>query len=240
MYGDRKITAIIPARDEAANIGVVLDQLTALLNTDGGRTVDSVIVCDNASSDKTAEIAAKKGAVVVYEKRATYSLACHAALNRYFSADHSDQDVLVFLDADQTMNVSEIPHLLAPFSDRAQLVIGVRTPMEPGAMNIQQRWGNQLATLLIRLFWGVDVADLGPFRAITAGALKQINMQDETFGWTTEMQVRAIQENITMVEVPVSALSRVGQSKISGTLKGNYRAGKAILGTIFKLKWREL
>ena len=125
------------------------------------------------------------------------------------------------------------------FSNQTELVIGVRTKMQPSAMNIQQRWGNRLATSLMQLFWGVEVADLGPYRAITAGALKQIDMQDETFGWTTEMQVRAIQEDINMVEVPVSVMLRVGQSKISGTLKGNYRAGKAILGTIFKLKWRE-
>ena len=239
MYDNRKITAIVPARDEAANIGIVLDQLAALSNADGSRVVDATIVCDNASSDKTAEIAAEKGAIVVYEERQTYSLACHAALNRFFASNHADEDVLVFLDADQTMNISEMVLLLAPFANRVELVIGCRTRVESGAMNVQQRWGNRLATALIRLFWGVTVTDLGPYRAITAGALKRIDMQDDSFGWTTEMQVRAIQENIRMVEVPVSALMRVGQSKISGTLKGNYRAGKSILATIFKLKWRE-
>ena len=115
MVGKRKITAIVPARNEEANIGIVLDQLAALSGADGSKVVDSVIVCDNASSDCTAEIAAGKGAIVVYEERPTYSLACHAAVNHFFASEHENLDVLVFLDADQTMNVNEMPLLLAPF-----------------------------------------------------------------------------------------------------------------------------
>ncbi len=241
MFDGRRITAIVPARDEEANIGMVLDDIASLKNSDSSLLVDRIIVCDNNSSDKTASIAKMRDVVLVFEERPAYSLACHAALRAFFHENHEDDDILFFVDADQSMQIEELPHLLAPFTTGADIVIGSRIGMQkdPSALNFQQRWGNRLAIVLINLFWGTSITDLGPFRAVSAKALKQIDMQDQTYGWTTEMQVRAIQEDLRMVEVPVSILKRVGQSKISGTLVGNVRAGRAILGTIFKLWWRE-
>lgn len=241
MFDQRSVTAIIPARDEESSIGVVLRELASLVDANGVRIVDRAIVCNNGSVDRTAEIAAQNSAIVVFEERPSYSLACHAALHRYFESDYDETEILVFVDADQSVRIADLPALLAPFSAGADIVIGSRVgaQSETRALYLQQRWGNRLATSLIKLFWHVDVSDLGPFRAITAGALRQIDMQDQTFGWTTEMQIRAIQEKLHMVEVSVSALERVGQSKISGTLGGNIRAGRAILGTIFRLWWQE-
>lgn len=239
MHDGRMVTAIVPARDEESSIGVVLNDLKSLTGVAAGHLVDQLIVCDNGSTDNTAKIAAAHNAIVVFEITPGYSPACHAALNRFFRTPYSDSDILVFVDADQSMPVCDLEELLTPISNGAELVIGARTgsKVETGALNFQQRWGNRLATMLIKLFWGVRYADLGPFRAITAGALKKIDMQDQTYGWTTEMQVRAIQENLNVVEVPVATRRRVGRSKISGSIVGNIRAGRAILGTIFKL-WR--
>lgn len=240
MNQGRTVTAIVPARDEELSIGIVIDELNSLLTENGDCLVSQIIVCDNDSTDQTASIAKSCGAIVVTEKKQGYSPACHAALRQYFHAERQHDDILVFVDADQTMRMQDLPNLLAPFSDGADLVIGTRVGSQSanGAMNFQQRWGNRLAILLINWFWQANMTDLGPFRAIRATALQQIVMQDQTYGWTTEMQVRAIQEGLNIVEVSVAVLQRVGQSKISGTMSGNIRAGRAILGTIFKLWWR--
>src|SRR5690606_27528798 len=135
----------------------------------------------------------------------------------------------------------ELPRVLEPILTRqADLVIGsrVRGERERGALLPQARFGNWLATRLIRLFWGQRYTDLGPFRAIRREALERIDMQDRDFGWTVEMQVRAIQEGLRIEEVPVSYRRRIGKSKITGTIRGTIRAGIKILWTIGRLRWR--
>lgn len=197
--------------------------------------VDHIIVCDNGSTDRTAEIARAGGAQVVLETQPGYGAACQAALD----AAPEQTDIFVFVDADYSVVADELPELIHPVINGADLVIGSRTlgHCERGALSLPQRYGNHLASVLIGLFWRARVSDLGPFRAITKEALRAIDMQDRQFGWTVEMQIRALQLSQTMVEIPVSTRKRVGKSKISGTVKGVIGASRGILGTIFKLYW---
>jgi len=237
MYGDRNICVIVPAHNEEPAIGKVLESVLALSDPLlGGPLVDQVIVCDNGSTDGTAEVADRYSCVLVSEPTLGYGAACQAALGTQY-----DKDIVVFVDADCSVKVNEMPALLAPIVDGADLVIGARVPScrEAGALTTPQRFGNWLASALIRLFWQQSVTDLGPFRAVRWDALKVIDMQDRKFGWTIEMQVRAIQEDLVMVEVPVSTLKRIGRSKISGTVSGVIGAGFGILGMLFKLHFQE-
>ena len=194
--------------------------------------VDRVVVCDNGSTDDTAQIATISGAVVVHESERGYGAACLAAL-----AAPVEKDIVVFVDADHSVVSTELPALLDPLFAGADLVIGSRVSgrTERGALSVPQRFGNQLASFLIRRLWHADVTDLGPFRATTQATLDVLQMQDRQFGWTVEMQVRAIQENKVVVEVPVSTLRRIGLSKISGTVRGVLGAGYGILSMIFRL-----
>jgi len=234
MFHDRHITVIVPAHNEEPAIADVLAALTTL--SCGGSNesvVDQIIVCDNASTDQTGEIAHRAGCIVVKEPQAGYGAACQTALASLTTA----ADIIVFVDADRSVVVDELPDLLAPIIHGADLVIGSRVSVkcEPGSMTLPQRFGNALAAFLIRLFWRQTVSDLGPFRAITADALEKIQMTDRRFGWTVEMQIRAMQECLQIVEVPVTSVCRIGQSKISGTLFGVIAAGSDILSTIFRL-----
>lgn len=198
--------------------------------------VDQIIVGDNGSTDNTAAIATACGALVVTEPERGYGAACLAAL-----AAPVDKDIIVFVDADHSVVALELPSLLNPIVEGANLVIGSRTlgQCEKGALTVPQKLGNKIATTLIRALWRGDVTDLGPFRAITQTALLDIDMRDRKFGWTVEMQVKALQHSMNMVEVPVSTNRRIGKSKVSGTIKGVICAGHGILGTIGKLYWRE-
>jgi glycosyltransferase involved in cell wall biosynthesis len=237
MYGDRDICVIVPAHNEEPAIGKVLESVLAL--TDpllDGPLVDQVIVCDNGSTGGTAEVARRYPCVLVSEPTLGYGAACQAALSKA-----CEKDIVVFVDADCSVKVSEMPDLLAPIVNGADLVIGARIPdrREAGALTTPQRFGNWLSSALIRLLWRQSVTDLGPFRAIRWDALEVIGMQDRKYGWTVEMQVRAIQEGLVMVEVPVSALKRTGRSKISGTVSGVIGAGFGILGKLFKLYLQE-
>lgn len=237
MYGDRHICVIVPAHNEQSSIGEVLESLYSLVGPDGSDPlVDRVIVCDNASTDDTAVIASRYPCRIVDHPVLGYGAACYAALS-----DPGDKDIVVFVDADCSVEVGEMPDLLAPIAQGADLVIGARVPSrrEPGALSIPQQFGNRLAGFLIGILWRVPVTDLGPFRAIRWDALEIIDMQDRKFGWTVEMQVRAIQEGMQVVEVPVSVKKRKGRSKISGTVSGVVGAGAGILGTIFKLYLKE-
>lgn len=253
MYKNQHISVIVPAHNEAESIGSVVNDLTQLLNESADKLIDDIIVCDNASSDNTAIAATQAGARVVYEAKAGYGSACLKAL----AALKKDTDIIVFVDGDTSVNTREIYQLLEPIvsvntvtasSDKlssqecAELTIGVRTKnqQEHGALLPQQKLGNILACSLIQRLWSQPVSDLGPFRAITLSALKEIGMTDQRFGWTVEMQVKAIQNNIKVIEVPVSVRKRVGKSKISGTFKGTFLACLDIFGTIFKLKFIEL
>ena len=238
MFKDRHITVVMPAHNEAAAIERVLEDLQSLTCASGiDSLVDRIIVCDNASTDDTALIASKAGCIVVTENTLGYGAACQAGLGYA-----GPWDVVVFVDADCSVLVSEMPLLLDEIVKGNDLVIGSRVAglCEKYALTPPQRFGNLLASFLIRQLWNKPVTDLGPFRAITVQALEKINMQDRRFGWTVEMQVRGIQEQLKIAEVPVSTLRRVGQSKISGTVRGVIGAGAGILGMIFKLKYKEL
>ena len=201
------------------------------------RLVDQIIVCDNGSTDDTAALAASCGAIVTHEPEQGYGAACLAALDVPV-----EKDVVVFVDGDGSVVATELPGLIDPLYSGADLVIGSRTlgSTERGALTIPQQFGNQLASFLIRTLWSSDVTDLGPFRATTQATLTDLNMTDRQFGWTVEMQVRALQQHKVVIEVPVSTRRRVGVSKISGTLRGVIGAANGILGSIFKLYWAGL
>ncbi len=196
------------------------------------RKLDCVVV-DNGSTDDTAEVAQKLGARVVYEPRRGYGSACLAGLAHCRDAP---PDTVVFLDADFSDHPEEISTLLAPITeDRADLVIGDRTRLaEPGSLMPQQRFGNALATGLIALRTGHRYRDMGPFRAIRWSALQSLRMSDPSWGWNVEMQMRAVQNGLRVLEVPVRYRPRIGQSKISGTLRGSIRAGGKILWAVWR------
>ena len=199
--------------------------------------VDQIIVADNGSTDETAAIAATCGALVVEEPERGYGAACLAAL-----AAPEERDLVVFVDGDHSVVAHELPSLLHPLCNGADLVIGSRTlgQCEKGALSIPQEFGNKLAIALMKLLWRRNVTDLGPFRAATHKALTSMHMSDRKFGWTVEMQIRAFQLSLTTVEVPVTTLRRIGKSKISGTVSGVIGAAHGILGTIGKLYWRQI
>jgi len=238
MYKNRHITVIIPAHNEQLAIGTVLDDFKALHDDRAtGSLVDRIIVCDNASTDNTGAIVLEKRCILVHEPALGYGAACLAGL-----AHEDPRDIIVFVDADCSAVASETTLLLDHVTTNgADLVIGSRTlgDTQNGALSLPQRWGNALASALIRFFWSKPVTDLGPFRAVTQEALHRINMTDRKYGWTIEMQIRALQENLKMVEVPVTTMRRVGQSKISGTVKGVLGASHGILRTLFVLLWRQ-
>ncbi len=217
------IKVVIPARNEEGAIGKVIGEIPDF--------VSAVIVADNGSTDKTAEIAKSLGALVVSVPEPGYGRACLAGIDKA-----GDCEIIVFLDGDASDYPAEIVELIAPIQNgSAKFVVGsrVRGKIEKGALTPQQRFGNALACGLMKLFWKSRFTDLGPFRAITRDALEQLQMQAPTFGWTVEMQVRALKQKIPYAEVPVNYRKRIGKSKISGTVKGVILAGWYILGTIF-------
>ena len=226
-----RISVIIPAHNEAGAIGLVLVEIPQDL-------VHEVIVVDNNSTDDTGRVARAGGATVLREARPGYGYACLAGMAHAFGRDKSEwPDLVVFLDGDHSDFPEQMPELLAPLlRDEADLVIGSRAlgEREKGSLLPQQRFGNWLASRLLRLRYGGQVTDLGPFRAITASALLAIGMEDKTYGWTVEMQVKAARQGLRTVEVPVRYRKRIGTSKVSGTVKGTLGAGYKILWTIFK------
>lgn len=221
------VALVIPALDEEHAIGPLLDEVDRAL-------VRDVIVGDNGSRDATADVARARGAQVVRVEERGYGAACAGAL----TALPGDADVVVFMDADGSDDPAEMRLLLAPITrGEADLVIGARTNVERGALTPQQRFGNWLATRLIALLYGHRYTDLGPFRAIRRDLLDRIGMRDRRYGWTVEMQVRALQLGARVAEVPVRYRRRVGRSKISGTVTGVVKAGWWILWTVFKYAW---
>lgn len=222
---------IIPARNEALALGQVLAELPRTL-------IHQVIVVDNGSTDGTARIAKEIGALVVREPVPGYGRACLAGI----AALEEDIDTLVFLDADHSDYPEQIPQLLAPIArGEADLVIGSRIAhAQARSLTLQQRFGNRLACFLIDRLFGFRYTDLGPFRAIRRDALARLHMQDQAFGWTVEMQTKAILHGLRIVEVPVRYRPRIGRSKISGTVRGTIMAGVAIIFTILKIRVREL
>ena len=195
-----RINVIIPAHNEAKAIGLVLAEIPAGL-------VKEVIVVDNNSTDDTSTAARAAGATVLHEARPGYGYACLAGMTYAFNKSQSERpDIVVFLDGDHSDYPEQLPELLAPLlSGAADMVIGSRAlgVRERGALLPQQRFGNWLASRLLRLRYGGTVTDLGPFRAILAPALLSLNMEDKTAGWTVEMQVKAARPGLRPVEVPV-------------------------------------
>ena len=220
-----RVAVIIPAHDEESSLPLVLDAIPAGL-------AEEIVVVDNASTDRTAEAARSRGATVLFEPRRGYGAACLRGVDHLRA---SRPDVVVFLDADYSDHPEEMPKLLEPIvRDGVDLVIGSRAPRfrEPGALLPQARLGNWLATRLIRFLYGGPFTDLGPFRAVRFEALLGLGMADRDFGWTAEMQVKALKSGLGVREVPVSYRRRVGSSKITGTVSGTFKAGAKILWTI--------
>ncbi len=221
------VDVVIPALDEEEALPKVLRDLPA--------TVRRVVVCDNGSTDRTAEVARAGGAVVVVERERGYGAACLTAL-AHLRAD--PPDVVVFLDADHSDDPRDLPVVLEPIaSGAAELVIGsrVRGTLEPGALTWPQRVGNAIACGALRAFYRARYTDLGPFRAVTWAALEQLEMEDRNFGWTVEMQIKAARLGIAHAEVAVAYRRRGGgQSKVSGTIEGSVRAGTIILWQLAK------
>jgi len=219
------VDAVIPALDEAEAIGEGLDAIPRPL-------VRRVIVCDNGSSDGTPDVARTHGAVVVLESRRGYGAACLRALA---ALEDDPPGIVLFLDGDRSDDPSEATRILEPIlAGRADLVIGSRTlgRADPGSLTPQARFGNWLATRLLRLLYHARYTDLGPFRAIRYTSLASLGMVDRDFGWTVEMQIKAARARLRAEEVPVRYRRRIGRSKISGTISGSIRAGFKILETI--------
>ena len=223
-----RIKVIIPAFNEADSIGLVIQDIPDV--------VDEVIVVSNNSTDQTEENARKAGATVLSETRKGYGYACLKGMD-YVAEQAEKPDIIVFLDGDYSDYPEQLSAIIQPIlQENIDFVIGARVDRlrEEGSMTFPQIFGNWLATRLMRLFFGARFTDLGPFRAIKYEKLLALKMEDKTYGWTVEMQLKAIKQKLSYVEVPVNYRNRIGVSKVSGTLKGAVMAGVKILGWIFK------
>ncbi|MYB66366.1 glycosyltransferase family 2 protein [Candidatus Poribacteria bacterium] len=217
------VSVIIPVLNEEGAIANVINDIPKEL-------VQEIIVVDNGCTDRTAEIARKHGAKVVVEPRKGYGRACLTGI-----ANVNKADIVVFLDGDYSDDPKQMYSLVQPIQDGlAEFVIGARVPSEKGALLPQAKFGNKLATVLMRFLFGVKYNDLGPFRAILYNKLLALEMQDKNFGWTIEMQLKAAKAGMNVIEVPVTYRKRIGTSKISGTFIGSAKAGIKIITTLFR------
>ena len=225
MYQGKIISLIMPARNEALALPRVLTEIPS--------EIDQVLIVDNGSTDDTARIGRLCGAKVVSESIAGYGRACLTGIR---ALEENPPDIVAFADADGSDDLSRLPELLATLvNGQADFVLARRIPSEPDAMSIQQRFGNKLATLLIYMFWGHLYRDLGPMRAIPWGSLKKLRMGDQNYGWTVEMQIRALKSGLRIREHPLPYRRRAaGLSKVSRTISGAMRAGTKILSVIFR------
>ena len=232
---EQNIKVIIPAFNEENAIEKVIAEIPKI--------VSEIIVVDNNSTDKTSEVAQKAGATVLFQPNSGYGNACLKGMEYLARFDSAQRpDIVVFLDGDYSDYPSEMKRIIAPIiEDNIDFVIGARTKKlrENGAMTFPQRFGNWLATSLMSLFFNSKFTDLGPFRAIKYEKLLALNMEDKTYGWTVEMQLKVLKKKFTYVEVPVKYRNRIGVSKISGTVKGVIFAGVKILGWIFKYSFKK-
>ena len=227
---EQKIKVIIPAYNEESSITKVIKDIPTL--------VDEIIVINNNSTDQTEQNAAEAGATVLTEPRKGYGYACLKGMD-YIANLKAPQrpDIIVFLDGDYSDYPEQLTQLVAPIiNDKIDFVIGSRVKKyrELGSLTPQQVFGNWLATFLMSVFFGAKYTDLGPFRAIKYKKLVQLEMEDKTYGWTVEMQLKAIKKGYSYTEIPMKYRNRIGVSKVSGTLKGTIFAGMKILGWIFK------
>ncbi len=225
----KNIYVIIPAFNEEGSIAKVIADIPINL-------VKEIVVTDNHSTDNTAKNAAEAGAIVILEKNKGYGFACLRAMS-YLENKLNDDDVIVFLDGDYSDYPQQLPDVALPvLQNKANLVIGSRAlgKRENGSMTLPQVFGNWLATSLMKWLYKTNFTDLGPFRAIDWKSLKSLNMNDKTYGWTVEMQIKASKAKLVCVEVPVNYRKRIGVSKVSGTIKGVIFAGYKIIWLILK------
>ena len=226
------VNVIIPAFNEQDSIGNVIADLP--------KFVDEIIVVNNKSTDKTKENATKAGATVLTEERKGYGYACLKGMD-YIAKKEVKPTIVVFLDGDYSDYPEQLTTLIQPIvENNTDFVIGARIKKlrENGSMTPQQIFGNWLATFLMKLFFNAKFTDLGPFRAIKYQRLLDLNMQDKTYGWTVEMQLKALKQKLTYTETPMKYRNRIGVSKVSGTVKGSIFAGIKILSWIFKYSFK--
>lgn len=226
------IKVIIPAYNEQDSIGNVIQDIPKI--------VDEVIVISNNSSDNTEINAKNAGATVLSETRKGYGYACLKGMD-YISKQEIKPAIVVFLDGDYSDYPEQLTEIVHPIiNDNIDFVIGSRVKRlrENGSMTPQQVFGNWLATFLMKLFFGAKFTDLGPFRGIKYDKLLALNMEDKTYGWTVEMQLKVLKQKMSYVEIPVKYRNRIGVSKVSGTVKGTIFAGVKILGWIFKYSFK--
>lgn len=226
------IKVIIPAYNEQDSIGNVIKDIPKI--------VDEIIVISNNSNDSTEVNAKNAGATVLSETRKGYGFACLKGMD-YISKKEIKPDIIVFLDGDYSDYPEQLIEIVAPIiNQNIDFVVGARIKelRENGAMTPQQVFGNWLATFLMKLFFGAKFSDLGPFRAIKYNKLLALNMEDKTYGWTVEMQLKVLKQKMTYKEIPVKYRNRIGVSKVSGTVKGTIFAGIKILGWIFKYSFK--
>lgn len=226
------IKVIIPAYNEQDSIGHVLKDIP--------EHVQEVIVVSNASTDHTEAVASQGGATVLLEHARGYGNACLKGMN-YIAAQEKKPDIVVFLDGDYSDYPEQLDDIVAPIiNNNLDMVIGARDKRfrEKGSMTFPQIFGNWLATSLMRLFFSAKFTDLGPFRAMKYTSLLALDMEDKTYGWTVEMQLKVLKKKMTYTEVPVKYRNRIGISKVSGTVKGAIFAGIKILSWIFKYSFK--
>ncbi len=226
------IKVIIPAYNEQDSIGKVIGDIPKI--------VDEIIVISNNSTDKTVENAKKAGATVLFENRKGYGYACLKGMD-YIAKKEITPEVVVFLDGDYSDYPEQLTTLVNPILiDNLDFVVGARIKelRESGSMTPQQVFGNWLATFLMKILFNAKFTDLGPFRAIKYNKLLALKMKDTTYGWTVEMQLKVLKQELTYKEVPMKYRNRIGVSKVSGTIKGSILAGVKILGWIFKYSFK--
>jgi len=226
------IKVIIPAYNEEDSIAKVINDIP--------KSVEEVIVVSNNSTDDTEINARNAGATVLSETRKGYGYACLKGMD-YVAHQKHQPDIIVFLDGDYSDYPEELTKIVAPIlNEDLDFVIGARVKRlrEQGAMTPQQVFGNWLACVLMKLMFGAKFSDLGPFRAIKYDKLLALQMEDKTYGWTVEMQLKALKQKLSYTEIPVNYRNRIGVSKVSGTVKGSVMAGIKILGWIFKYSFK--
>lgn len=229
----KNIKVIIPAYNEEKAIGYVIQDIPS--------SVSEVIVISNNSTDDTIQVAKNAGATVLSESRKGYGYACLKGME-YIAQLETKPDIIVFLDGDYSDYPQELTQIIAPIiKDDIDFVIGARVARfrEKQSMTPQQVFGNWLATTLMKSFFNATFTDLGPFRAIKYEKLVALNMEDKTYGWTVEMQLKVLKQKMSYVEIPVHYKNRIGISKVSGTVKGTIMSGIKIIGWIFKYTFKQ-